>query len=73
MRNRQGFLLREEMMEQENETRGDGERQKEDLEDTSSKSGPVVCVLVNDVSVCMCMSLFLALKGIDDLKINICS
>lgn len=38
MRDRQGFLLREEMMEQENETRGDGERQKEDLEDTSSKS-----------------------------------
>ncbi|XP_056331602.1 histone-lysine N-methyltransferase ASH1L-like isoform X1 [Danio aesculapii] len=38
MRDRQGFLLREEMVEPENESRGDGEKQKEDLEDTSSKS-----------------------------------
>jgi len=47
MRDRQALLLREEVTERENENKEDGggsQSQKGDLEDSSTKSGPAVCV-----------------------------
>lgn len=47
MRDRQALLLREEVTEREKENKEDGgssQSQKGDLEDTSTKSGPAVCV-----------------------------
>ncbi len=56
MRERQALLLREEVTEREEENKEDrGSSQKEDqkgdLEDTSTKSGPAVCIAVKCVCV----------------------